>query len=211
MQRVRTGILAIVICVGIGCQRRALTADERGGAGGNGTALPSGAGGIGGAAPDAAGLGGAGETGGAGPIDPGTGGAGGSPRGTGGSAGEGDAGRGGGSGVGGAGGRSTSVGPDCHPTLAVGDPCAAGEPPCWAGICSACGFELWMWRPMQVFCACYPGPNADAPVGVWTCRDMLGGGPVIVDCHLGDEPLDCNTAQALFSDAACTEHPSCTD
>jgi hypothetical protein len=66
-----------------------------------------------------------------------------------------------------------------------------------------------MWIPMQVFCSCAPGPNPDVPVGVWTCQSPLGS-RVIVDCHLGDEPLDCATAQNLFSDAACTQHPPCS-
>ena len=183
MRRVRIGILALVACVGVGCHERPLTDDEMGGTGrvDSGTSdLTGGAGGNGG---------GAGASGGA---------AGGS-----------DGGRGGGAGVGGAGGRPFWPGPNCHPTLAVGDPCVAGETPCWAGVCSACGFELWMWIPMQVFCSCAPGPNADVPAGVWTCQSPIGS-HVIIDCHLGDEPLDCRTAETLFSDAACTQHPPCT-
>jgi hypothetical protein len=223
MRRLRTAvILTVLVCIGLACNRKPLGPDDGGAApiGGGGGRGGLATGGEGGGASAAGGRGPAGTNGSGGGGDggdggasggshgggdggggaPGAGGAAGLPVGAGGSAGASAGGRGGSTAAGGAAGGG--LGPTCNPQLAVGDPCTpTTDAPCLTPICMQCSADWWL--PVNGMCMCLHG--GDGLSGLWSCQTRPG---TSIDCHF-DEPLDCETASRLYSDAACTVHPPC--
>jgi hypothetical protein len=79
-----------------------------------------------------------------------------------------------------------------------GQPCTAGSPPCARLVCEACSDQYWQRYRI--------GPCQCSPSG-WACLRPPGTSPI--DCFF-DPPLECDLAQTLYEDAACTVHPVCT-